>query len=128
VGQAPEFFYLTYEGLGSSTDSLDWQAIPGAQIDFTVTENSTLTIVFTGEVAAPSEAQMWLRPQVDDQNTSPIDVVFARSANWGTHSATFIETGITPGSHQVEIQWRSWQGTVFIEAWTLIVYAYPVSE
>ena len=126
--QTPEFFYMTYEGLGSSTDLIDWQDIPGAHIDISITEDSTLVIIFTGEVAAPNDTRMWIRPRVDDLSTSPIDMVLAGDTNWGTHSATFIKTGVSPGLHQVEIQWRAWEGTVYIETWTLVIYAYPTQE
>jgi hypothetical protein len=116
---------LTYEGLGNSIDSFNWENIPGALLNVSVSETSTIVITFTGEVAAPNGARLWIRPRVDDLSTNPIDTVLAGDTNWGTHSATFIKTQVSSGSHQIEIQWSAWEGTVFIEAWTLAVYAYP---
>jgi hypothetical protein len=116
---------VAYEGLGRSIDLFVWEDIPGALLNIAVSETSTLVITFTGEVTAPNGARLWMRPRVDDLSTNPIDTVLAGDTNWGTHSATFIKTEVAPGSHQVEIQWRAWEGTVYMEAWTLAVYAYP---
>ncbi|UCE97865.1 MAG: collagen-like protein [Dehalococcoidia bacterium] len=122
--QTPEFFYVTYEGLGNSIDSFVWNNIPGSLLDISLTEPSTLVITFTGEVAAPGNARIWIRPRVDGTSTSPVDIVLAGSTNWGTHTATFIKTEVSSGSHQIEIQWSASDGTAYIEAWVLTVCAY----
>lgn len=124
---APQFFHTTYEGTRYTTNSVEWEYIPGASLNFTTAQASTLMVIFTGEVRAPGILRLFLMSDIDGQNMEPGNVIFAsRAEDYETHTCTFIKESVGAGSHRIRFQWLcGGAGTISISAYTIAVVAYP---
>ncbi|MCP4201646.1 MAG: hypothetical protein GY769_06895 [bacterium] len=94
-------------GPDKKTTSPSFEAVPSMQATIGTSAKSRLEITFSGEVETSKNSRMFVRALVDGKPARPSDVVFARGGYTGTRTFTFVTENLTPGTHQVEIQWHA---------------------
>jgi|GEM_PF-937707 len=105
-----------------STTSSWWVDVPDMVQSIAAAANGKMEATFSGEVWTSGAERMGVRALVDGQPASPSDVVFSIGGFTGTRAFTFTREDLTPGSHEVRIQW--WVdsgGTAFVGDHTLTV-------
>ena len=89
-----------------------WQQIPGLSTTFQADGSGAARITVSGETF-PVAGAFLLRTTLDGEPTAPLSVIFddADGAQGdGTRSYTFTQQGVTPGQHEVRVEWAAEAG------------------
>jgi hypothetical protein len=91
--------------------SSQFAPVAGSLVNFTVggVARSCVIVSFSAQAYAPLGRLIWVRAMLD--NSPSVDGQIAFAAEDGafaqTHSYSFLFPAVTPGGHQVFLQWRS---------------------
>jgi M6 family metalloprotease-like protein len=82
-----------------------WTDIPNLSGALSLPYNSDLTITFSGEAYGDGGNRLFVRALVDDQVASASDAVVAVGGFIGVRAYTFVQKGVSAGTHTIRLQY-----------------------
>ena len=128
LSAAPEPAQGTPASGGAVTANLTTTTVSGAFVDMpnmsittTFIRTGDLLIGFSGESSASNAAtSLRIRCLMDGNVVAPSEVVFDSGPGTECHAMNFLAPNVSPGIHQIRVQWRqTGGGTVIIDERTL---------
>ena len=122
--------FMTDDNLNASTNSTNFVDVPNANVPFTQGANGCVVVTFSAENWAPSNRLTLLRARLDSSTTAqPGSIQLSGdddenyNGKWArAHSFTFVFSSVASGSHNVQIQYESWNGgRVYLYKHTTVV-------
>lgn len=98
-------------GLNLGTSGTTWRDVPGLQSQIYIPFlKKQLTVTVSAEAYASPQKNAWLRVLIDGAVAHPGPVRFATSGYDGTRTMAFALDDVSPGLHDVKVQWRADSG------------------
>ncbi len=118
----PKVSYVATNGdEGVSTTSTTFTDLTPLSVTFTLPgpTKTCLKVDVSAVSFAPNSELMQLRVLLDGSELLPGEVQFSgNDVLWAqSHSASFYQFGVTPGSHTVDVQWKSNGGNTIYAHW-----------
>ena len=104
-------------GRGGNTTSTSFVAVPFAKLTVTNNKKSCFRIIFSAEAwTSGSTNLMYIEARIDGSSAgivpSTAKQFVATTGSWGEyHTAVFTDKDVAPGTHTVEMYYRSFTGT-----------------
>ena len=120
----------TWSAGSDSTASTTFEVMPAMIVDIETHVNSTLVIIFSGEVWLSAPGYLMARAMVDSTAAEPgsnNNLYLTMQTDSGSVSVTFFMKNVAPGIHTVTIEWRVFNVgyTALTNDRSLVVMAIP---